>query len=136
MTFDQHLRINEHFEKIINTIDINTENLLDNIERNLLKRKLEIENESEETKLILQERDDLNKKRQRLIEIIKSIEKKNLDLIDDNEKTESIEATGCSNNNIILDDCVLYEKQSVYKIINKLIIMPFYLNEINLEFFK
>ncbi len=88
MTFEQNLQINEHFEKIINQIDIKTEALIDDLER---KRKIAPENDNASNRDIYCERDDLNKKRQRLIETIKEVETKNLYLIKSEEKNKLYE---------------------------------------------
>jgi hypothetical protein len=63
MTFNQHILINEHFDKIINNIDVITETLLENSEHNSVKRKLEINFDTPKVKCLKSE--DLNNKRHR-----------------------------------------------------------------------
>ena len=79
MTFNQHILINDHFEKKINKIDVVTETLLVYSEQNSIRRKLDI-NDVPKVKCFKSE--DLNIKRTRQIEVLKNIEKTNLDLVD------------------------------------------------------
>lgn len=143
MTFNQHVLINEHFDKIINNIDVITETLLENSEHNSVKRKLEINFDTPKVKCLKSE--DLNNKRQRQIEVLKNIEKKNLDMVDKllpkNDCIKGLmdsfeEQTDPIKKQIIFNDCVLLENQSDNAFSTSLILMPFFLKRIELEFFK
>jgi hypothetical protein len=138
--------ISEHFEDIINKIDIKTETLIENNQKSCRKKsKLDLQDESHKRS---NDNNELNKTRGNQLEKIKEIEKLNFELLsiylngnpdvfddafafsDDYEgKIDRIK------DKIICIECVLLdEKKNINGL--KLIVLPFFLNENNLKFFK
>ena len=135
--YHPRLIINEHFDKMLNQIDIKTETLL-------ARQKLRDEKGNE-----------LNEMRTRQIEKLKEIERLNVNLLPkfdfENEYDqiwssvldESVLSYEQKNKlyserireRIIKFDCVLFENPLVLNGLD-MWITPWYYNEINLEFFK
>ena len=80
--YNPRLTIVNHFDEIINKIDVKTETLLEKIEMSNQERKLK--NEATETK----QQNDLNEIREKQIEKIKEIEQINLQLLNDKTTKE------------------------------------------------
>ena len=74
-----------HFDDIINKIDVKTETLLEKIEMSNKKRKLE--DEAAETK----QQNDLNETREKQIKKIKEIEQINLNFLENDKEIEEFE---------------------------------------------
>ena len=137
--YHPRLIINEHFDKILNQIDVKTE---------LLLAKPEIRNQKEVEV-------DLNETRKRQIEMLKEIERLNfnhLTKFDFENEYDQIWSSVLDENvlsyeqkkelyserireRIIKYDCVLFENAKLSNGLD-LWIMPWYYNQMNLEFFK
>ena len=112
---NQRLIINDHFDDIINQIDIKTETLLE--EEAKFNKKSKLENGADDR------RKKLNEIREKQIEKIKEIKEINLSLLQ-NEKEE-----------IIHFDCVLLEQP---KSVNGFVIWitSWFYNEMDLKFLR
>ena len=137
--YHPRLIINEHFDKILNQIDVKTE---------LLLAKPEIRNQKEVEV-------DLNETRKRQIEMLKEIERLNfnhLTKFDFENEYDQIWSSVLDENvlsyeqkkelyserireRIIKYDCVLFENAKLSNGLD-LWIMPWSYNQMNLEFFK
>ena len=142
--YNPRLAIVNHFDDIINKIDIKTETSLEKIEMNNKKRKLE--DEAAETK----QQNGLNETREKQIKKIKEIEQLNLNLLNEKSIEEFEQKWSHVINDHSLDyqqkmdqlkeslicfDCVLLEHQEKS---NPFIlwITSWYYNKKDLEFLK
>ena len=116
------LKIVDHFDEIINEIDIKTETLLEQEAKLIKKSKLESGADDRRNKL--------NEIREKQIEKIKEIKEINLNLLQKNEqeKIEDLEK-------IIHFDCVLLEQLGSLNGLDLWITSGFY-NQENLEFLR
>ncbi len=142
-SFDPRLLITDHFDQLINQIDVETEILIAIEQQNFLnKRNVDkgVKYQQMETENTIK----INKIRRDQIEVLKEIEQLNLNrlpttldefyinkwsrIIDDSTKCfeSKIEII---KEGIISYDCILLDKP-------KLIVVPFFLNDKNLNFFK
>ena len=150
--FNPRLIIFNHFDDVINKIDVKTETSLEDIEVSNKKRKLEDETSFIETEA----QKELNETREKQIEKIKEIEQINLNLLNDKSKKD-LEQKWSNildykqkidqlKEDLIHFDCVLLEqpKNSVWK--NQTLleesnpfilwITSWYFNKKDLEFLK
>ena len=120
----QRLQINDHFDNIINEIDIKTETLLENVAS--FNKKCKLEHASK----LIDRRSNLNEIRDEQIEKIKEIKEINLNLLNtnDEEELEDLEK-------LIHFDCVLLEQPKSVNGFMLWITFWFY-NKENLEFLK
>ena len=111
---NQHLMIIDHFDDIINQIDIKTETLLQ--DQMLLEKK----------------RNKLNEIREKQIEKVKEIKEINLNLLKNNEEEEELEL---DLEKLIQFDCVLLEQPKSLNGLLLWITSGFY-NQENLAFLR
>ena len=111
-SFQLSLIIIDHFDDIINKVDISTETLLENIEKSGIKRKLDDEADDKRKKL--------NETREKQIEKIKEIRQINLNNLSskrkekegeyDDNSLENLHEIEEIKENLICNDCVVLEK--------------------------
>ena len=111
---NERLKINDHFDDVINQIDIKTETLF--LEQSLTKET----------------RHKLNEIRDEQIEKIKEIKEINLNLLQKNEEEEELEL---DLEKLIQFDCVLLEQPKSLNGLD-LWITSWYYNQKNLEFLR
>ena len=118
----QRLQINDHFDNIINEIDIKTETLLENVAS--FNKKCKLEHASK----LIDRRSNLNEIRDEQIEKIKEIKEINLNLLQKNEEELDLEK-------LIHFDCVLVEEPNKLSGLDLWLTFGFY-NQKNLEFLR